>query len=149
MKQVKQLLGGKSTVLVDRHIGRLRERESCWVAASWQFGFLFGSISFWFPLANHFDLPGSWFKFGVSQDPPMCAHAPLSQDRFYQKGIWVKHLLTLLPFGLKRAFSVHVRSGRSPDFEHEKYVVWTGPSFLALVVLLFSSWSFDQQGINL
>ena len=109
----------------------------------------YGGISFWFPLANHCDLPGSRFRFGVSQDPPVCAHASLSQDGFYRKGIWVKRLWTLLPFGLKGAFSVHVWSRRSPDFEHEKYVVWTGPSFLALVVLLFSSWSFDQQGINL
>ena len=24
----------------------------------------------------------------LSQDPPLCAHAPLRQDRFYPKGFW-------------------------------------------------------------
>ena len=42
-----------------------------------------------FPLANHLALPDSESELGVSQDPPMCAHASLSQDGFYRKGLWV------------------------------------------------------------
>ena len=75
--------------------------------------------------------------FGVSQDPPMYAHASLSQDGFYRKDIWVEHPLTELFFGLQEAF-LHMCSQRAPDFMKEKYVVWTGPRLLALIVLLFS-----------
>ena len=32
-----------------------------------------------FPLANHFDSPDSESIFGISQDPPIYAHAFLSQ----------------------------------------------------------------------
>ena len=35
----------KSTVCVDRHTGRLRERQSCWVVSWWQFELLSWSIS--------------------------------------------------------------------------------------------------------
>ena len=38
------------------------------------FEFLLWGISSSFPLANHFDLPGSQSILGISQDPPMCAH---------------------------------------------------------------------------
>ena len=41
-----------------------------------------------FPLANHFDSPDSESLFGISQDPPMYAHAFLSQDGFYLTGLW-------------------------------------------------------------
>ena len=34
----------------------------------------------------------------------MCALASLSQDGFYQRGIWVEHSLTLLPLDLEGAF---------------------------------------------
>ena len=34
-------------------------------------------ISSWFPLANHFDLPGSESEFGISKDPPMCVYTSL------------------------------------------------------------------------
>ena len=88
-----------------------------------------------FPLANHF--PGSQPILGVSQDPPMYAHASLSQDGFYRKGIWVEHPLTELFFGLQEGF-LHMCGQRAPDFMKEKYVVWTGPRLLALIVLLFS-----------
>ena len=80
VKQVKYLLGEKrSTVCVDRHTGRLRER----VTPSWQFESLIWGISSVFPLTNHFDLPGSESIFSVSQDLPMCACASLSQDGCY------------------------------------------------------------------
>ena len=65
---------------MNRHTGRLRERESL---NSWQFELLLWGISSGFLLAGHFDLPGSQFISGISQDPPMCAHTSLSQDGFY------------------------------------------------------------------
>ena len=75
----------KSTVRVDRHTGGLRER----VAPLWQFESLIWGTSSGFPLANHFDLPGSTSIFGISQDRPMCARISLSQDGFYLRGLWV------------------------------------------------------------
>ena len=83
----------KNTVHVDRHIGRLRERVSHWVAPLWRFEFLLWGLSSGFPLAD-LDLPGSQSIFGKSQDPAMWVHAPLSQDGFCQKGIWVEYPVT-------------------------------------------------------
>ena len=54
-----------------------------------QVGLLLWGISSSFPLANYFDLPGSQSIFCLSQDPPLCGHAFLSQDGFYQRGLWV------------------------------------------------------------
>ena len=136
----------KSTVRVYRHTGRLRERESLSLALM-QFESLLWGISLGFPLANHYDLPGSQSLFGISQDPPMYAHASLSQDGFYRKGIWVEHPLTELFFGLQEAF-LHRCGQWSPDFANEKYVVWTGPRLLALTVLLFSHVGFNSQEMN-
>ena len=68
------------------------QRESPWVAPSWQFELVLWDISFGFPLANHYNLPGSQSIFGPSQDPPMCVHAFLSQGGFYQKGVWVRNI---------------------------------------------------------
>ena len=59
---------------------------------SWQFKSLIRGISSGFPLASHFDFSGSQSVFDVSQDPPMCAQASLSQDEFYCKGLWVMSL---------------------------------------------------------
>ena len=36
-----------------------------------------------------------------------------------------------------------------PGFENKNYVVWAGPSHLALTVPLFLSRSFHPQGLNL
>ena len=69
-----------------------------------QLELLFLGISSRFPLAKHFDLPGSQSIYGISQNPPMCAHAFLSQDGFYQRGLWVEHLLTSLTFDPQGAF---------------------------------------------
>ena len=63
---------------MDRHTGGLRER----VTPSWWFESLIWGISSGFPLANHLTLLGSVSLFGLSQGPPMCAHASLSQDGF-------------------------------------------------------------------
>ena len=83
---------------MDRHTGGLRER----VTPSRQFESLLWGIASGFPLANHFDLPGSKSISGISQDFPMCAHASLSHDGFYQRGLWVIsiscHHLASLPF---------------------------------------------------
>ena len=50
-----------------------------------------------FPLVNHFDLAGSQSIVGISQDPPICVHASLSQNEFYQKGVWVGNILDITP----------------------------------------------------
>ena len=58
---------------VHRHTGRLRERvaesrpHGCLKPLLW--GILGG-----FPLASHYDSPGSQSLFGIFQGPPMCAH---------------------------------------------------------------------------
>ena len=59
------------------------------VTPSWQFKSRVSGISSGFPLANHFDLPGSPSIFGISQGPSMYAQASLSQDESYHTGLWV------------------------------------------------------------
>ena len=49
---------------------------------------LYGDSSSGFPLANHLALPGSESIFGLTQGPPLCACAFLSQDGFQRKGFW-------------------------------------------------------------
>ena len=83
-------------------MGRLRERVR--VTPAWQFELLLWGISSGFPLSGCFDLPGSQSVFDISEDPPMCVHASLSQDGFYPKGLWVDHPLTSPPFDLQGAF---------------------------------------------
>ena len=61
----------KSTVRVGRHMGTLR------VTPSWS---LLGGIWSKFPLASHFDLPGSESVFGIPRDPPMCLHISVKMD---------------------------------------------------------------------
>ena len=68
----------KSTVYVDRWADP--EKESHWVAPSWQFVLLLWGISSRFPLISHFGLPGSQSIFGASRNPPMCTYASLSQE---------------------------------------------------------------------
>ena len=99
VKQVKYLLGEK--IRMDRHTGGLRER----VAPLRQFESFMWGISSRFPLADHFDLPGSKSIFAICQDFPMCSCASLSQDGFYRRGLWVD-LATWhhSPFDLQGAF---------------------------------------------
>ena len=54
-----------------------------------EFESLIWGTSSWFPLASHFDFPGSESLFGLSQDPPMVVYASLSQGGFQQRGLWV------------------------------------------------------------
>ena len=97
---------------MDRHRGELRVSR---VVPSWQFELLSWGISSGFPLANHFDWPGSQSVGDISQDLPMCAHASLSQDEFYQKCVWVENICyPNSPLASKE---------QSPDFEKKKYVV--------------------------
>ena len=66
------------------------ESESkCLSCTLMQFKSLKMGISSSFPLANHFDLPGSLSIFGISQDPSVDVHASLSVDGSYHKGLWV------------------------------------------------------------
>ena len=96
MKQVKYLLRGKrSTVHVDRHMGRLRERESHWVAPSWQFDLLFWGISsrsLWLIISICLVHSPYLVYFRIL----LYVHTlSLSQDRVYQKGLWVEHHFSL------------------------------------------------------
>ena len=71
---------------VDRHRGELRVSR---VVPSWQFELLSWGISSGFPLANHFDLPGSQSIFDLSQNPPMGVCQSLGQDGFQGRGLWL------------------------------------------------------------
>ena len=73
-------------------MGRLRERvpelRPCGSLKYFYEVFLPGSLE----ETNHFGLPCSQSIFGISQDPPKCAQASLSQNGFYRKGIWVGNI---------------------------------------------------------
>ena len=97
---------------------------------------------FWVSFADHFDLLGSESMFSISQDPPMRARASLSQDGFYRRGIWAKHLLTSLPFRPPQSLSAHVWVGRSPDLRLRNMWSQQGPaSSLNCPAIL--SWNFS------
>ena len=66
----------KSTVSEDRHTGGLREV----VVPSWWLESLLWGITSGFPLASHFDLPGSESIYGTCQDSPV--RVPISQPRW-------------------------------------------------------------------
>ena len=86
VKQGKCLSGGKKY----RTCGQTRaDSHSLRVAPSWQLDLLFWGVSSGFLLTSHSDLPGAGSIFGVSQAPPVCAHASPSQDGFHCKGLWV------------------------------------------------------------
>ena len=65
---------------------------------SCQFELLLSIISSDFSLTDHFDLPDLESISDISQDSPTCVHSSLSQDGFYQKGIWVELALASFPF---------------------------------------------------
>ena len=129
-----------------------KERESHWVTPLWKFELLLRGSSSWFPgfpLASDFDLSDSQSIFGVSQDPPLCAHASLSQDGLYKKGTWVENipwhnssLTSKEPFlhlsGQEVLLTVKIRS---------MYLGRTQPP--PLIVPLCLSWSFSPHGLNL
>ena len=134
---------------MDRHTGGLRER----VAPSWKFESLLWGISSRFPLANHFDLPGSKSIFGVSQDFPMWVHASLRQDGFYRRGLWVVSISWHhSPFDLQGAFLRMCSWGGLLTSRMRN--MWSLIFFLGRaqpplsVVLLFLSRSIGAQGTN-
>ena len=61
-------------VRVDRLMGTLRGTPS------WELESLLWGICSKFPLASHFDLPGSEYVFGISRDPPMCLCISVKMD---------------------------------------------------------------------
>ena len=79
------------TELTETQGERVRERDTL-ITPLWKFELLLRGISPWFPLASDFDSSDSQSIFHVSQDPPLCAHASLSQDGLYRKGIWVENI---------------------------------------------------------
>ena len=98
-------------------------------------------ISSRFPLADHTDLPGSQPIFGISRIfPCVCTHFLAKMD-LTEKACGEGTSLDMTP--LHGAFSVHVWSKRSPDFE--KRNMWSGqgpPSSLncpAILILEFRS----------
>ena len=131
----------KSTVRVDRNTGKVR--ESHWVTPSWQFELLLWDISSGFPLANHFGLPGSESLFDISLDPPICACISYTGRILPKRPMGSLASVSITPFWLPRSFSAHVWSGRSPDFENEKYA---GPaSYLnSLATLVLAFWSIGN-----
>ena len=141
------ILRKKNTIRVNGHIGELRGKErvpeshileSVWIT-------FMGHFFPEFTLASHFDLPGS--TFGVSQEPPVWVHTSLNRDDAVCRGLWVVRPSALLVLTSKEP-SAYVWSGRSPDSENKKYVVWVGPSPLsecpAILILEFRS-----AGMNL
>ena len=72
------------------HTGRLRAGVP--ESHPQQFRSLTRGVSSSFPLTRHSDLPGSQSIFGVSQDPSLCAHASVSQEGFYCKGVQVTYI---------------------------------------------------------
>ena len=83
----KQLIKRKKVQYVWIGIWADSGKESHWVAPSRKFKLLLWVISSGFPLANHFEFPGSQSTFSISPAPPMYVHASLIQDGFYQKGM--------------------------------------------------------------
>ena len=123
------------------------QRESPWVAPSWQFELVLWDISFGFPLANHYNLPGSQSIFGISQDPSTCAHGSLSQEGSFQRGVLLEHPLTLLPLLPARSLFCACVIGEVSWLWIEKYVSEQGPASFcncpAILVLEF--WSVENE----
>ena len=103
VKQMRSLLRKRvQYVWIDtsRLRGRVPESRLCS-----SLSYLYAAFSSGFPLTSHFDFPGSESKFGLPQDPSLCVHASLSQDGFFQGGLWVAwHHVISLPFDLQGAF---------------------------------------------
>ena len=134
----------KSTVSMDRHKGRLRERipES----------FPCSGLSYFYGIF----LPGflwtiiltcrvhSSYLVYLRILPCVCTHLSAKILPNRHLGRTTFDITSLWP---PKSLSVHLLSRGSPDFENKKYVVWAGPSFLALIALialLFLSWGFCQ-----
>ena len=102
-----------------------------------------------FPLASHLELPGSQSIFGVSQDLPLCV---------------CTHLLAKMD-STEEAYGYNIPWHPSPLTSKEPFcacvvreVAWLGEWEICgmtraqippLIILLFLSWSFSPQGMNL
>ena len=128
-------------------------RQTQRVAPLWQFKSLIWGISSGFPLASHFDLPGSAYIFVISQSLSMHAHTFLSQDGFHSRGLQVLSISSHhSPFDLQGGFlclrsqtgllTWRIRNAWSLIF-------YLGKGQLPLsVVLLSIFWSFSPQDTN-
>ena len=128
VKQVKYLLGGKRVPYV--FIGTWADSDGERVETSWQVKSLVSGHFFWVPLGQSF-----WFaRFTVhiwyisgSSYMLTCISWPRWILPQRPRG---RASLGITPLWPLRKLSMHVWSGRSPDFENEKYAVWAGPSLL-------------------
>ena len=118
------------------------------VAPLWQFKSLTWGTSSGFPLASHFDFPGSESVFGLSQDPPMAVYASLSQGGFQQRGLWVA--LASLLISPPRSFLVRKISLILRMRNMRSLIFYLRRSQPPLSVAAFSSWniSIHRQGTN-
>lgn len=62
---------------------------------------LYGAFLLRFPLADHFNLPGSESIFGISQDPPVCAGISTKMD--FSKEVYGK--LSIISLLTSKEFS--------------------------------------------
>ena len=115
----------------------------------WQFKSLIWGTSSRFPLASHFDFPGSESLFGLSQDPPMVVYASLSQGGFQQRGLWVA--LASLLISNSKEFSSQEGLLISENEKYEVSCLLSGKvPASSLSCPAFSSWniSIHRQGTN-
>ena len=118
----------KSTVSMDRHKGRLRERvpESFpFSGLSYFYGTFFPRFLWAIILTC---LVHSPYLVYLRILPWVCTH--LSAKRFYQKGIWVEHALTKCRFGLQRAFLCTCCQGDLLTLKIRNMWFGQGPTFL-------------------
>ena len=85
MKQVRCLLGGKKKVHVNRHTWAGSERQLCLrgslnhLYGAFLLGFLWPVILLCLALSPY---------LVITQGPPLCVSASLSQDGFQLRGLW-------------------------------------------------------------
>ena len=94
-----------------------------------------------------FDLPDSESVSGISQDPPMCIRASLSQGGFHGEGLWAA--LIPLPFRLPRNCLVRKVSltSRMRNMCSRIFYLRRAQPPLS-IVLISSSHSFHPPGMN-
>ena len=134
----------KSTVSMDRHKGRLRERipESFPCSGlSYFYGIFLPSFLWTIILTCR--VHSSYLVY-LRILPCVCIHLSAKILPNRHLGRTTFDITSLWP---PKSLSVHLLSRGSPDFENKKSVVWAGPSSLALIALialLFLSWGFYQ-----
>lgn len=132
-----------------RHLDRLRGRVSESRLPAWRFKSHTLGVSFWFSFGESF-----WFAWltthvwYISGSSHVCACICWLRWILLESFLSRVSLDTAPPWPLK-SLSWHVWSGRPPDFENEKYVVWAGPtSFLNCPDFLFLEfWSVENESL--